>query len=603
MNRRAQRPPRPIAQLALPVLAALALLACWQGVAPAGAAARTLHFDGRRVEAPRSWPVYRLARHPGMCVRLDRRAVYLGTPGADQRCPAGAAIGRRRAILVEPGAHSTPRYRGSPFDRIPTEKTTAGASAAASAGGAVFTGLGFDACSAPSSRSMAAWRASSPYEAIGVYIGGANRGCSQPNLTASWVGAQTAAGWHLIPTYVGLQAPTSSCGSCAKLSAGRATSQGAAAALDAVEEAAAVAIGPGSPIYFDMESYSPSSSASAATLAFLEAWTEKLHSLGYVSGVYSSGASGIADLAGQVGGGYAQPDDIWVADWNGQRSSTSSYLPASAWTDHQRIHQYRGGHDEAYGGATINIDNNYVDGATVGTAAAGSDNPIGYLDLTGSPSPGQVRVRGWALDPSAPTQPLAIRAYVGGRAGAPGALEYELGAIASVPRPDVGARHTAAGPGHGFDLSFPTLKSGPQPVCVYAVNAGPGADTLLGCKTIAIPVAIVLSNLRSSARGVHLRIACEWPAGTQCPGQFVLRTRLKVAVHSGRRRPAKVRVVTRSLGRRPFRLTGGRAHGFRIPLSVGARSLLKQRGRLRAQLIAAIPGGRRVAALRLGPLR
>ncbi len=601
MSRRGQRPSRPTAQLAAAVLAALALLACWGGVAPVGAAARTLRFDGQRVEAPRSWPVYRLARHPRMCVRLDRRAVYLGTPGADQRCPATAAVGRRRAILVTPSAHRTPRYRGRHFNRIPGEMTTAGASAAASAGGAVFTGLGFDACSAPSSRSMAAWRASSPYEAIGVYIGGANRGCSQPNLTASWVGTQTAAGWHLIPTYVGLQAPTSSCGSCAKLSAAKATSQGEAAALDAVEEAAAVAIGPGSPIYFDMESYSRTSSATAATLAFLEAWTEKLHSLGYVSGVYSSGASGIADLAGQLGSGYALPDDIWVADWNGRQSSDSAYLPANAWTGHQRIHQYRGGHDESYGGVTINIDNDYVDGATVGTAAAGGDDPIGYLDLTGSPSPGQVRVKGWALDPSAPTQPLAIRAYVGGRAGAPGAVEYELGPVASVPRPDVGARHTAAGPGHGFDLSFPTLKSGSQPVCVYAVNAGPGADTLLGCRRTAIPVAIVLSNLKSSARGVHLRIACEWPAGTQCPGQLVLRTRVKVVVHRGRRRAAKVRVVTRSLGRRPFRLTGGRAHGFRVGLSAGGRGLLAQRGRLKAQLIAAIPGGHRVAVLRLGP--
>ena len=33
---------------------------------------------------------------------------------------------------------------------------------------------------------MSAW-AGSPYRAIGVYIGGLNRGCSQPNLTASWV--------------------------------------------------------------------------------------------------------------------------------------------------------------------------------------------------------------------------------------------------------------------------------------------------------------------------------------------------------------------------------------------------------------------------------
>ena len=37
-----------------------------------------------------------------------------------------------------------------------------------------------------------------------------------------------------------------------------------------------------------------------------------------------------------------------------------------------------------------------------------------------------------------------------------------------------------------------------------------------------------------------------------------------------------------------------------IPLSAGGRALLKQRGSLSSQLIAAIPGGRRIVALGLG---
>ncbi|WP_163567614.1 glycoside hydrolase domain-containing protein [Fodinicola feengrottensis] len=40
-----------------------------------------------------------------------------------------------------------------------------------------------------------------------LYIGGTNRGCAQANLTSSWVSQQDAAGWHLFPIYVGLQAP------------------------------------------------------------------------------------------------------------------------------------------------------------------------------------------------------------------------------------------------------------------------------------------------------------------------------------------------------------------------------------------------------------
>jgi hypothetical protein len=577
------------------VLCALALAGCWQGAsAPADAAARTLHFQGQRVEAPRSWPVYRLSEHPGMCVRLDRRAVYLGMPAATQRCPA-TVLGRRRAILVEPRSAPRPTAAGASALSTPARRN-----ATASAGGNVFTGLGFDACTAPSSGSMAAWE-DSPYRAIGVYIGGDNRGCSQPNLTASWVSAQTAAGWHLIPTYVGLQAPTSSCSSCAKLSSSHPTPEGEEEAVDAVAQASAIGIGPGSPIYFDMESYSPTSSASAATLAFLAAWTDKLHSLGYESGVYSSGASGIADISTQVGKDYSLPDNLWFANWNGQASSTDSYVSADAWTDHQRIHQYRGGHDESYGGVTINIDNNYVDAATVGSAApiGGNEDPVGSLDLVGSPVPGQVRVKGWAFDLSAPTQALAIRAYVGGRSGAASAVPYELGAVANQARLDVGAKFRRAGSGHGFDVTFPIVKSGPQPICVYALNTGGGADRLLGCKSTSVSVAVTASLVKATPTRVKVWLACEWPEGTQCPGQLALRTRIKIALPHRRGTPPRIRAVARSLGRRPFRLTGKHGHGFVIPLSAGARALLKQRGRLNAQLITAIPGGRRILPIRL----
>ncbi len=321
---------------------------------------------------PSGWPVYKLAEHPRMCVRLDRRAVYLGTPGASQRCPSHA-VGRRRAILLDPSARERARAQAS-----------AVAPPAPVAGGSdEYTGLGFDACSAPSSRTMSAW-ASSPYRAIGVYIGGANRACSQPNLTSTWVGEQVADGWHLIPTYVGLQAPTSSCSSCAMLSSSlsKATTQGTEAAEDAVAEAQSAGMGPGSPIYFDMESYTRTTSATAATLTFLSAWTTQLHALGYVSGAYSSGASGIADLGRAIGGSYLLPDNVWSANWNGAENTIEPYLPLTAWPSHQRIHQYRGGHNETYGLMTINLDNNYVEGATVGAGVAKPELPpltVGHI--------------------------------------------------------------------------------------------------------------------------------------------------------------------------------------------------------------------------------
>jgi hypothetical protein len=522
-----------------------------------------------------------------MCVRMDRRAVYLGTPSAQQRCPA-EAIGRRRAILVEP--RSAARASALPLARR---------GATASAGGAVFTGLGFDACTAPSSRSMGAWL-SSPYRAVGVYIGGVNRACSQPNLTSSWVAAQTEAGWHIIPTYVGLQAPTSACSSCAKLTSSQATAQGAAAALDAVEEASAVAMGPGSPIYFDMEAYSQTSSATAATLAFLEAWTQELHELGYSSGVYSSSGSGIEDLAGQVGTGYELPDAIWTANWNGQQNTDDPVIPDNVWTPHQRIHQYRGGHNESYGGVTINIDNNYVDGPTVGSASlSGGDDPIGYLDLAASPAAGQVRVRGWAFDPNAPTAPLAIRLSVGGKIGAPNVVLYDLGAVATRSRHDVAGEFPEAGPRHGFDVSLPTVKSGRQRVCAYALDWDPGEDRLLGCKRATIPVAVQLSQVGMSGKRVRVRVTCLWPAGTECPGQILLRTRFRVPVVNYRGRGPRTRPVSRLIGRGAFRLSGGGAQTFRVPLTAGGRKLLSGRGWLKTHVVVAIPGGQRVAVLKI----
>jgi hypothetical protein len=589
---RATPGPRWLRWPAAALLGALVLSLIAAGPARANAepaATAILRFDGRKVEAPASWPVYRLAQHPRMCVRLDRRAVYLGAPSAQQRCPADA-IGRRRAILVEP--------RRAAAAHASALATAPRVGWRASASGAVFTGLGFDACSAPSSKAMTAWK-ESPYRAIGVYIGGINRACSQPNLTASWVAAQTAAGWHLIPTYVGMQAPTSSCSSCAKLSASQATAQGTAAAVDAVERAQEAAIGPGSPIYFDMESYSRTSSASSATLAFLAAWTGKLHALGYESGVYSSSASGIADLADQWGTGYAVPDQLWIANWNGAENTLDPEVPSGAWSPHRRIHQYRGGHNETYGGVTINIDNDYVDGSTVGTATlAGEDNPIGYLDLAKSPAPGQVRVRGWAFDPNAPTAPISIRMLVGGKEGEAGAIAYELGAAARSRR-DLAGTYPEAGPGHGFDVSLPTVKSGRQRVCVYALDVEPGEDTLLGCKAATIALPIKLTGLRASRKRVRVRIACQWPPGSDCPGQIALHARFRVPVPRYRGHGPRTRPVSRVLGRAPIRVPGGTSRVYWVRLTAPARSLVERRGWLKTQVVVAVPGGRRIKVIGL----
>src|ERR1700733_4331018 len=64
---------------------------------------RTVRYAGYTIRVPASWPVYRLDRAPGRCVRYDQHAVYLGQPGASQQCPAHL-VGHTATISIEAAA-------------------------------------------------------------------------------------------------------------------------------------------------------------------------------------------------------------------------------------------------------------------------------------------------------------------------------------------------------------------------------------------------------------------------------------------------------------------------------------------------------------------
>ena len=69
----------------------------------------------------------------------------------------------------------------------------------------------------------------------------------------------------------------------------QAAAQGTAAADDAIVQLNALGLGVGNPVYFDMEAFSYTNAACLpATRTFLDAWTDRLHDRGYVSGIYSS---------------------------------------------------------------------------------------------------------------------------------------------------------------------------------------------------------------------------------------------------------------------------------------------------------------------------
>ena len=86
-----------------------------------GGAMKRVRFGGYTLEVPAGWPVYRLARDPGRCVRYDQHAVYLGQPGADQQCPAHL-VGRTETISVQAGpgpAAGGPVYGGPVISGLP----------------------------------------------------------------------------------------------------------------------------------------------------------------------------------------------------------------------------------------------------------------------------------------------------------------------------------------------------------------------------------------------------------------------------------------------------------------------------------------------------
>jgi hypothetical protein len=255
-----------------------------------------------------------------------------------------------------------------PLSDIRADGTTrarlrAGAGRANSAAARVV-GKGFDACTAPSLAVMQAWRHAFSY--AGIYIGGVEAGCGYGNLSADWIRSVTALGWGLIPAYVGPQAPCNT-QFTVRIDRGRAVAEGQAAAIDAVQHAAAFGLGRGTPIYYDIESFDIGNTTCRLTvLSFLDAWTRQIHASGYVSGVYSSASTGAEalGLATTVyGRPLAKPDALWFAFWDGQSNVIGTpYLDASWWPGYHRLKQYLGGHNRKVNGYTVNIDSDLVRG-------------------------------------------------------------------------------------------------------------------------------------------------------------------------------------------------------------------------------------------------
>jgi hypothetical protein len=382
-------------------------------------------FGGVSVSVPAGWPVIDLTSDPSACPILNVHAVYVGAANEAASCPAHV-VGRTEAVQLEPwnGASSTSAGPLAPssvngvsvlesrsvdvtheiafavpsarvqvnvafgsdptlaqqivqslrvaltasseaplFSRVAAVAPATVRESLAQVSSPAFVGRGFDTCSAPSLATTAAWL-SSPYRALNLYIGGLNAACPNDSIGPAWVRAVLGQGWDLIPTYVGLQAPCAFQAGLATINPAHAASEGQAAAATAVARLASLGIGRGNAVYFDMEAYG--SSCALTVVSFLAGWTDELHAAGYLSGVYSSSAAGANYLAAARSTSYHEPDDLWFANWNGQPNIYGDpNIPDSDWSNHHRLHQYAGGHNETWGHVTLNIDSDAIDGALV----------------------------------------------------------------------------------------------------------------------------------------------------------------------------------------------------------------------------------------------
>lgn len=233
-------------------------------------------------------------------------------------------------------------------------------------------GPGVDMCELAGEEDLRRWMDAGPYRAVNLYIGGVLRFCANATVTAQRLEALALQGWTFIPTWVGPQAPCTSYRSRFDANPSTAFAQGRAEAEQALQVAQTLGLaeagGSGTVIYYDLEAYDGENSACVdAARAFVAGWTQRIQQADSYAGLYALAcnppAARYGDLAPTL-------DAVWVAAWTRTAYDPSvtvndlpaSCLPPTLWNQSQRIRQYTGGHDETWGGVTLEVDSNVLDG-------------------------------------------------------------------------------------------------------------------------------------------------------------------------------------------------------------------------------------------------
>ena len=253
---------------------------------------------------------------------------------------------------------------------------------------AVWTGQGVDMCDITTASNLQKWKTSSPFSAVNLYIGGVARACNNNLLTKPLIESLSLQGWKFIPTWVG---PQASCTTFSKVMSSdpkTARQQGIDNAIDAsavLEQSGLGGVnGAGSVVYYDLEGfpYNSNPQCLAAAKAFIDGWVWQLHENGITAGLYGSSCASALSQFYNIDN---PPDVIWPASWYSnyyyrsfETTDNIGCIPDTQWGNHQRILQYTGAHNETWGGVTLNVDLNAIDGVVA--------DITGVTSATGAPA-------------------------------------------------------------------------------------------------------------------------------------------------------------------------------------------------------------------------
>lgn len=112
--------------------------------------------------------------------------------------------------------------------------------------------------------------------------------------------------------------------------------------------------------------------------------------------------------------------------------------------------------------------------------------PIGRVDTVSSPSPGEISVVGWALDPDTSAS-IDVHVYVDG--------VFSKSVRAENTRTDVG-RIYGLGDAHGYSTTL-RASAGAHQVCVFGINLPQGSNPTIGCASVSVVNATPVGRVDS----------------------------------------------------------------------------------------------------------